>query len=500
MSAIITENFRRNNTRLFLNDISASAQTNGKYYLGIGKQDRWPAALQGTPPELIGEENISYNVPVAVGTRADELEVLNNLSTLVSLNALTGVGRVIPAVAWKSGNTYQTYSSYNSAPFYPSGTLQPCYVTINGAIFLCLKTGLNASGVAKPSTVAPTVPTTSSVKYTPFTTADEGTGSGYIWVLVQDTPNTQIIRNNTFTDIRTTKLADAELSLSTTQCGGLVTGFTIVNGGTNYVNTGTPRSVLTLRINNGFVANPSTTNLSTTGIPLEFTVDASTGAITSVSFPSGWPTFSGTNAAIGALFASIEFTGPGSNAKIVPTIAPSKGFAYDPSAVMPSWFAGLSISLDDSISGDNFYSRYRQISIVKNATVASGQTTAGTLNALKYITLSDGQSITLSPEVNSSYLLNAAGETIGYADHYDSVTKRLYFHQNLSSGYKELPPTGSIKIKSAAGIESLSYTYTSINNGEFINDGNAEVLFTENRSFITRSSGQTEDLILIIQF
>lgn len=494
MSAIITENFRRNNTRLFLNDISAqSTQTNGKYYLGIGKQDPWSST----------EENINFSIPVAVGTRADELEVLNNLSTLVSLNALTGIGRVIPAVPWKSDNTgvYQAYSSYDSSRFYPSGALQPCYVTINGAIFLCLKTGLNASGVAKPSTVQPTV---QSSKYAPFTTADAGAGSGYIWALVQETPNTQVIRNNTFTDIRTTKLLDPELSASTTQCGGLVTGFTVVNGGTGYVAPGgTNPSVLKLKVNDGFTA----TDRSATEITLNFTlgigVDNAT-TITSVSFPAGWPTYvvngTATNAALNALFASIEFSGSGSGATIVPTIAPPKGFAYDPSAVMTSWFAGLSIGLDDSISGDNFYSRYRQISIVKNPTVESGQASAETLNALKYITLSDDQTVSLAPEVNSSVLRNAANQTVGYADYYDAVTKRLYFHQNLSSGYRELPPTGSITIGYESGTFSEIYNYTSINNGEFINDGNAEVLFTENRSFISRASGQTEDLILIIQF
>jgi hypothetical protein len=468
MSAIITENFRRNNTRLFLNDISA--QTNGKYYLGIGKQDRWDN----------DEENITFTPPVAVGTQADASEVLNNLSTLVSLNALTGVGRVIPAVAWKTGNTYQAYSSYNSAPFYPSGNLQPCYVTISGAIFLCLKAG------SSTSTVQPTV---QSSKYAPFTLSD-----GYIWALVQEAPGTQIIRNNTFTDISTTKLTGTEETNSITQCGGLVTGFTIVNGGTGYTTTGSTPSVLKLRVNDGFTS----TDRSTTSVTLDYTVD-SNGAIDSVSFPAGWPAYSGSNAAIGALFASIEFTGSGSGAKIVPTIAPPKGFAYDPSTVMPSWFAGISISLDDSISGDNFYSRYRQISIVKNPTVASGQESAGTLNALKYINFPDTTDVaSLSVDTNSSVLKNAAGEVIGYADKLITTTgaKKLYFHQNLSSGYRELPSSGSIEV----GSGSTEYAYESINNGEFINDGNAEVLFTENRSFITRASGQTEDLILIIQF
>jgi len=472
MSAIITENFRRNNTRLFLNDISA--QTNGKYYLGIGKQDRWDN----------DEENLNFTPPVAAGTQADASEVLNNLSTLVSLNALTGVGRVIPAVAWKSGNIYQAYSSYNSAPFYPSGNLQPCYVTINGAIFLCLKPG------STTSTVQPTV---QSTKYAPFSSISDG----YIWALVQEAPSTQIIRNNTFTDISTTKLTGTEQNNSTAQCGGLVTGFTIVDGGTGYTTTGPTPSVLKLRVNDGFTL----TDRSTTSVTLNFTVSG--GAIDSVSFPAGWPAYSGSNAAIGALFASIEFTGSGSGAKIVPTIAPPKGFAYDPSAVMPSWFAGISISLNDSISGDNFYSRYRQISIIKNPTVTAGQESAGTLNALKYINFPDTTDVTSLSGIdmtNSAVLKNSASEVIGYADKLITTTgaKKLYFHQNLSSGYRELPLSGSMTIKVGSG--STEYVYTSINNGEFINDGNAEVLFTENRSFITRASGQTEDLILIIQF
>jgi hypothetical protein len=467
MSAIITENFRRNNTRLFLNDISSP--TNGKYYLGIGKQDRWDN----------DEELITFTPPVAVGTQADALEVLNNLSTLVSLNSLTGVGRVIPAVAWKSGNTYQAYSSYNGAPFYPSGALQPCYVTINGAIFLCLKAGSSTSSVQ---------PTVQSSKYAPFTLSD-----GYIWALVQEAPSTQIVRNNTFTDISTTKLTGTEESNSTTQCGGVVTGFTIVSGGTGY---NISSSVLKLRVNDGFVSGDAGTDRSSTFVTLDFTIGAG-GAIATVSFPSGWPSA----AAKGARFASIEFTGPGSGAKIVPTIAPPKGFAYDPSAVMPSWFAGLKVDLDDNISGDNFYSRYRQISIVKKPTVQVGQESAGTLNALKYISFPDITDITSLSGVdmtNSAVIRNTAGDVIGYADKLitTSGSKRLYFHQNLSSGYRELPSSGSIKINDGL----TEYAYASINTGEFINDGNAEVLFTENRSFITRASGQTEDLILIIQF
>lgn len=476
MSAIITENFRRNNTRLFLNDILNS--TDNKYYLGIGKQDSWAE----------DEENIEFLIPGAVGTRADELEVLNNLSTLVSLNSVNGVGRVIPAVPWKIDDTYKAYSSYDSSCFYPNGTVQPCYVTISGSIFLCLKAGTAGS------TFQPTRVTTDPLtKYAPFSYGD-----GYIWVLVQETPPFDIIRNNTFTDIRTTVLTDTEESNSIAQCGGLVTSFNIVKGGLGYSKTGATPSVLRLKVNDGFTVGAAGTDRSgnsVSQISLDFEVD-NTGAITTVSFPSG-----GFNipASKGALFASIEFSGPGSGATIIPTIAPPKGFAYDPSAVMTSWFAGLSISLDDSVSGDNFYSRYRQISIIKNPKVQVGKETDLTLNALRYINFPIETSIDANIAINSSVLRNAAGDIIGHADKLiteSNGTKKLYFHQNISSGYRELPPTGNIKIDGS----NNPYQYDSINTGEFINDGNAEVLFTENRSFITRSAGQTEDLIIIIQF
>lgn len=467
MSAIITENFRRNNAQLFLNDITSSPPVS-EYYVGIGKQDKWDA----------DESVAGFTVPVPIGSRADELEVLSNLSTLVALNSLEGaVGRVIPAVSWRTGFVYKAYSSYDSSRFYPTGIVQPCYVTIQGAIFMCLKAG---SG---NSTVSPSVQETN--KYAPFQLSD-----GYVWVLIQEASASPIIRTNTFTDISTEALTSTDLTASTTQCGGVVSGFTVVSGGTGY----TGSSVFKLRRNDGF----ESTGEDFSEDDLTLTATISGGSVTAVSYIGNVGTW-----LKGAVFASVEKTsGPGTDAVIIPTIAPTEGYAYIPANVMPSWFAGLAVKLNDNLEGDSFYSRYRQISIIKNPTTITGQEETTTLNALKYFTFNNSVSnLPSSLDIDSSVLTDVDGNVIGFADHVITTTgnKKIYFHQNSVSGYKELPADGGT-IKIGTGITAIELIYETINTGEFVNDGKAEVLFTENRSFITRAPGQLEDLILIIQF
>tara|TARA_R110000868_G_scaffold154598_3_gene380665 strand:- start:3030 stop:4469 length:1440 start_codon:yes stop_codon:yes gene_type:complete len=479
MSAIITENFRRNNAALFLNDITTpSAPPTSEYYLGIGKQDKW-----------VDDESVSgFTVPVAIGSRADELEVLSNLSTLVALNSLEGaVGRVIPAVSYRYNFVYKAYSSYDSSCFYPTGIVQPCYVTIQGAIFMCLKAG------AGDSTSAPSIQTEI---YAPFQLGDN-----YVWVLIQQASASPIIRTNTFTDVSTTALINdspaTDLDDSTDQCGGLVSGFTVVSGGTGY----TGSSVFKLRRNDGFDNTGIYFNTYAGAVDdigeqidnLTLTATISGGSVTAVSYSGNVGTW-----LKGAVFASVEETADiGTGAVIIPTIAPAEGFAYIPAKVMPSWFAGLAVKLNDNLEGDSFYSRYRQISIIKNPTTEAGEEESTTLNALKYFTFDDVTTLPASLNIDSSIITDVSGNVIGFADHVINTTgnKKIYFHQNSVSGYRELPSTGSIKIDGGTSLP-----YTAINTGEFVNDGKAEVLFTENRSFITRTAGQLEDLILIIQF
>jgi hypothetical protein len=488
MSAIITETFRKNSTQLFLDSIASGTYSN--YFLGIGKQDKW----------VEDENTADLSIPTPLGTRADAVEVLSNLSTLVRLNRVdtSEIGRVVPAVTWTSGNIYKSYNSYDSDCFYPDdglGAPKPCYVTINGEIYLCLKRGPGGSNVSpvfvNDSPYEPIVPDTS------------GDPDGYVWVLVQKQPIKEIIRNNTFTDIGVA-LDPTQLVDSTEQAGGLISGFHIVSGGTGYDITDT----LKLYVNDSNSETPSEYNLG-------FTVDDNDGSITSVFIkadqaPLAGPGGSGDPALVsawpkGAAFASVQVITSieGNGAQIIPVVAPSGGYAADPAQVLPSWFAGIKVELNDALNGDNFYTRYRQISIIKNPTIADGvEPNPSTLNALKYISfLPSGIELpTLSAD--STEIEDASGNVIAFADYITSndTEKRLYFHQNSISGFKSLSDVSNIVITTGDNLWTSTISADDINNGEFINDGNAEVLFTENRSFITRAPGQIEDLTLIIQF
>ena len=63
MSAIITENFRRNNTSAFITDLEVN-----QYYVGLGKSDKWTV-----------DEQVDTTVPTPLGTYLDEREIKSNL-------------------------------------------------------------------------------------------------------------------------------------------------------------------------------------------------------------------------------------------------------------------------------------------------------------------------------------------------------------------------------------------------------------------------------------
>lgn len=466
MSAIITDNFRRNSAKLFLNDIAGATNN---YYLGIGKSDKWPDA------GAVTEDASGYNVAAPIGSFSDGLEVLNNVATFSKLGA-SNTTLLIPNVPWASGNRYKAYNSYDSGCFYATGNLLPCYATTATGMYLCLANNSGGLTANTPSTIS---------TYTPFQGADN-----YVWILVQ--PVSQLgtaFITDQFIEVSQTALTGQPLSDSTAGQGGLCSPvFHIVNGGSGYTSTPTAR----LR---GSDAAGSTV------YDVALTVVLQSQVITSVTLTNtlttSWPK--------GLQVASVEITGGGgSGAVIVPVISPRLGYAHIPAAVMPSWYAGISIDLADAIGSDNFYTPYRQVSIVRNP-----NTTAATANALRSLTLPAGHAIPAITGANALITDSTTGVPFAVAD--AIVGNTLYFHQNYTSGFKELPNSSTTFRLSTTG--STNHTYTAVNASECINSVNGvvggdgiyariagEVVFVENRTKITRSAGQTEKIKIIIQF
>lgn len=448
MSAIVTEHFRRNNAATFLADIANAANN---YYLGIGKSDKWAA-----------DESIAAVVPSINGTNGEERDILSNLITCIQVT--TGNTHIaIPNIIFETGRKYKAYKPNDSSCFYPTigaDTVYPCYATLSGRVYLCLSNNAGAAATVLP---------TSALNYSAVTGADN-----YIWVLI-DTDATNF-NTDQFISIRSTP-NNTNSTQILNDGGGLLYGFTILNGGSGYSN-----QTVTFNARQSGSATPvvvSNVVVTTTG-----------GVITGVALPSGYD-YTGSNAKniLGGVF--IGLTG-GTGAVIVPNIAPAEGFAYNPSRTLPAFYAAISINAVDNISSDGLFIPFRQISLIKNLEITAGTANPSTLAALRYLVLSGAPAYS----TNTGEVITFTNSSRAFYDTYAVVggQHRVYFHQNSITG-TGIVPAGTSTYTTGAN----SVSYTAVNDNEYISNS-GDVVFTENRLPITRQSGQTEEIKIIIQF
>lgn len=459
MSAIITENFRRNNTSSFLADLNSNGN---QYYVGLGKSDPWTA-----------DEGADPKVPNPLGTYLDEREIKSNLITLIGILSANGT-KVIPNNIFSSNTVYKSYDPLNDNCFYASTdgttniTHRPCYVSVSGSIFLCLYS---------PGVKTSIPPVYTLTKYKPFSTAD-----GYVWILLDTIAVNSI--NTVITDQFVSIISDISASYETGSIkdaqGGLLYGFTIIDGGQGY--TGTD-------IN--FTYNYKT-SAGTTG-SLNLIGVITSGAIASINFDIV------TTHLIGITGGTITLTNPtsGSGFKAIAKIAPDLGFAYQPYKILPAWYVALSVKAASLISGDGFYIPYRQISVIKNPTVnvsVDPLTIATSLRCLPYLILSN----TASVMTGDILTMNGSTKIIVDTLIHDGSTYKLYYHQNNTSDYGDTGYHSNMPIITKDGI-TIGATVTDSILGEYTaNSG--DVIFIENRVAINRTASQTEEIKIIIQF
>lgn len=459
MAAIVTDSFRRNNAQFFIGDLS---NPNSNYYVGLGKSDRWTADEEAL---------LVDSIPTPLGTPADDSDIMSNLITLLKVNG-SNAGLVIPHIKWKLGATYKAYSPLDPDCFYPSTTtggaeLNPCYAIVSGRIYLCLQAG--------PGAVA------NSPVNTDYRATSYG-ADGYVWILVDSTSTASAaVVTDQFISITSGVVPSSVAPSIENDGGGLLYGFTVTAGGSGY---GSLNSVT-------FVARSGTIE---TEIVCPAVVDANTGALTRVLLPSDWSWTAPASKGIVDGYFKIDSTGSG--AVIVPHIAPLRGFGYEPSTALPAWFVGVAVDAVDNISSDGFYIPYRQISILRGVET-SDAATLDTLGAARYLTLNAAPNAALSTGDTITFGttgIRAFIDTYAAVNIEGSVSHRLYFHQNSSTGYGLIPSSGT-----CTDNKGTSVNYVSVHDNEYV-PRSGTVIFAENRKPINRQSGQTEELKIIIQF
>jgi len=453
MVATITAEMKKR----FIDDFKLDADSSAvRYYIGISRSEDW---------------NDSDAAPSPVNTEREQRDFRHGLQ---SVKEVTNFSFVIPRVNWTSGTTYAAYS--DTVVAHPT---VPYYAMIeSNQVYVCLRQGTNAAGVAQPSTVAPSGTTNIS-----FTTAD-----GYAWKFLYSigTLDAAAFKSANFIPVKLQGATDGSSPATDVEqlavqnaaiAGRQIVGFSIDAAGTGY--TSNPTVAIT---GNGTGAAASA--VQSGGSIVKITIDDSASTL---KMGTGYD------------YASIALSGGGgSGATGTVIFGPKAGFGADPSddlrarAIM---FNAKPVGTEDGefIVGNSF----RQIGLIRNPTDSAGDAfTASDGNALRRLAM---------PTISSAFTQRTimTGTTSGakaFVNKTDS--DEIWYHQTEATGFTQFQEaeavtdtSGGAGVTQAAGTDADSDAYIEPQVDKYSGD----LMYIENRAAVTRAADQTEDIKVIIE-
>ena len=527
MAAIITDDFRRNQARLLVDDIKASADTNfptnpssssevnwpyranNRYAIGLGKTDPWPDNAGS-----IAEDAVDFVVPVPAGNRYEDDEVRNNLITLKDV-IKADVKQLIAKNPWTSGRKYKVYDSADNDAFYSTGDLYPCYVTYSNSVYICLSNTAVDNGFTSVQ-ASETAPNVGSSNYS-FSQPAEG----YVWCEVAKIPEGDSHTTNQFVPIRRDyDITGADVVSTTEQkyTAGLLSYVGIISGGSGY--TSNTNITMSMTKHDGELIPATAFNVTCKAVidgngviqrvdirdPQNSPDDAGSYEYWTSGDAAG---FVGNAVALTDRIKCVNFnitdSGGGSGAQLSATVAPWNGYAKHAIDILPTWFVGVNSTFTGTeTDGDAPALKFRQVSLLKNfERTADGDGSLNILDTLK--------SITLGGTINSAITATLTPGDLLYQDTTNAVFifdyldgNDLYYHQNSTVGANEVDLVINEKVRVLQNMAQFASTVTAVNSAEYnsrTSDGerNGEVIFHENRKPFQRDGTQTEEVKLIIQ-
>ena len=503
MSAIITNNFRRNSCEGFINQIKSDPNS---YFIGIGKSDKWPDSV------TYSEDDQQFLVPLPNGTIIEDQDVLDNLITLVKIKEQSVL---TPRNRWESGRTYKVYDPYDPLTFDLEGSDYPCYVTMNNNIYACLGNNGGLKSTINPSELYDTFDTTNHVLVT---------GDGYIWCFIQTNNQSSTFNTEQFIPVNQSLVetnSDTLLVNAKQATGGLIYNYKIPlsAGGSNLTKEDL---IIKLKgVDEYGIAIP-TIDLNNND---KFVVDVTGGEIKSIeyAYSEDSPIGAGIMAypLIGYMKASIEvYENTDGNEvfvdtiRINPLVAPIDGFGAKPRRDIPSYYAGCYTRFSGVVDGDALIDTpIRQVSLIKDiqrnsdSPVGSNEgveyNAEQALDGVNYIQF-NANVLTVGHPVGS---IISQGDARVYLDRVDLINDRIFYHTNSNSNVNYVPlqatvEAGEITISDINGDELGVHTQDEIDSivaSEYVHD-TGEVLFVDHRKKIVRNVDQTEDVKIVIQF
>ena len=461
MAAIITDKLKNLVVDLIkANDSDAS----NRYYAAIGRSEAW---------------NDSDVSPTPLRTKSEENDFRNSMQ---SMKLVADVSLVIPRYNWSSGTFYSAYDDTQV------GNTNAYYViNANQQVYMVLRASVSATGTAVASTVEPTGNTTG----TPFKTSD-----GYVWKFMYSISATDAnkfqsanfipVKSIPFTNINSSVAEVEQKAVQDAAVHGQIIGYGIESAGAGY------GSAPTLTVHGNGSNAAATATISGGQVVKVEVADSSDASLKIASFGSGYD------------YANVEVSGgsPTKPVKVRPILANSGGLGHDAtidfkaSAIMFNAKPSGTETLDFVIGQD-----FRQVGLIKNPqTDSAGHGGNGVSTAF---TSSTGRAL---KALNFSAVNTAFGEdktilgaTSGAKAFIDKDSgNSVFYHQNDDTGFKSFQAGETVSETDGTGegvLDSAGAFETTFE----VNPHTGELLYIDNRSAVTRSADQTEDIKIVIQ-
>ena len=439
MPAIITDTLKRDLLAEIKSDFDSAGS---EYYVGLGRSELW-------------DDSDNVVTPVQSARTIDLFR-----RSLQGVKKIQDVSYIVPRYNWSSGTIYSAYDDNFSA--YPSNAY---YVkTDANQIYICLQQGKNATGAAVTSTIEPTGTLT-----TPFTTAD-----GYVWKFLY---SITALKANRFLsanfqhvellDSASNPLETLQINVQNAAISGEIVGLAVTGGGTGY--SGTP-----------------TVTITGDGDSAQATATISGGAVVKLEM---------TNRGSGYSFANVSFSTGAASARAI--LSTPGGIGKDPRNDLRSNALMFNGRPDADENGTLLINQdFRQVGLIRNPriTATDSDFTANAGSTLRKLTFQGGA----TAFTNDTFVVGATSGAKGHVTSADSAAG-VFYHQTETSGFKVFQAGESLTAQNALGATVTGTATLDSDQPATINRYSGEVLYVDNRSAVTRSAGELQDIKIIVQ-
>jgi len=448
MTAIVTDNLRKNLSDLFLAEVN-NASDSHQFYIGIGKSDVYNATDTFVDP---------------VRSDREERDHRHNLQSVKKVEAASFV---IPRENWSSGRVYSAWS--DAAVGIPTNSYY--VMTDVNEIFICLKAAKNAAGVVQNSVNKPAVPAGRNLAK-PFELAD-----GYVWKFLYSLSagKANSFLSAGFIPVHNIPGAAGNAfevdhkAVQDSAIGGQIIGIELESNGEGYSSTPT----VTIR-GNGTAAAATATLSSGQVVKVEMNNE-------SAGLGSGYD------------YASVIFSGsPTKPAKARAVIGPREGLGLDARNDLKAGSVMLNIKPDGTVSNTFIVNNsFRQISLFRNIqekdSAAPGKIFDDVSSrTLRFMKSANAANLTIGREITDT----STPPIKAYID--DIKDSDIFYHQNDSSGFGVFANGATI----SDGINSITVDSASVLS--LVNPYSGDIIYMENRAKILRDATQQEDIKVIL--